>query len=132
MNIQTRILSELDFKHVELVFDASSPDFISSKSSHAGIIPDNPNESYSKETESGLKAVGIFVDEMPQTVITQVYNYKLDYVLLKGAESPVYIDNLRSSLDPDIRPGIGIIKVAKQGDAQQFVGSADVVLVEGE
>lgn len=132
MKKQTRILSELDFKHVELVFDASSPDYVSSKSSHAGIIPDNPNESYCREPESELKTVGIFVDEMPQTVITQVYNYKLDYVLLKGDESPVYIDNLRSSLDPDIRPGIGIIKMTKKDGAQLFMGSADVVLVEGE
>lgn len=128
---QTRILSKIDFEHVELVFDTNSPDYVCSKSSHAGIIPDNPDESYCKDQDSKTKTVGVFVDEMPQTVITQVYNYKLDYVLLKGSESAVYIDNLRNSLDPDIHPGIGIIKVADESEAQQFVGSADIVVLGG-
>ena len=54
--------------------------------------------------------VGIFADDMPQNIVTRVYNYRLDVVWLKGAESQVMIDNLRRTLDPDIRPGIQIVK----------------------
>ena len=54
--------------------------------------------------------VGVFVDEMPQNIVTHAYNYKLDYIQLHGNESPIYIDNLKNTLVPDILPNIKIIK----------------------
>ena len=47
---------------------------------------------------------------MPQNVVTHAYNYKLDYIQLHGNESPIYIDNLKNTLVPDILPNIKIIK----------------------
>jgi phosphoribosylanthranilate isomerase len=47
---------------------------------------------------------------MPQNIVTHAYNYKLDYIQLHGSESPIYIDNLRNTLVPDILPDIKIIK----------------------
>jgi phosphoribosylanthranilate isomerase len=57
---------------------------------------------------------------MPQTILTRVVNYKLDVVQLHGDESPVMIDNLRCTLDPDIRPGIEIMKTISIGEASDF------------
>ena len=50
---------------------------------------------------------------MPQNIITRVYNYQLDYVQLHGNEPRTTCDNLRSTIDPDIRPGIKIIKTIR-------------------
>ena len=61
--------------------------------------------------------VGIFADDMPQNIVTRVYNYGLDVVLLLGDESAVMIDNLRRTLDPDIRPGIRIVKAQSLEEA---------------
>ena len=47
---------------------------------------------------------------MAQNIVTRVFNYKLDIIQLHGHESPTLIRNLRLTLDPDIRPGIKIIK----------------------
>ena len=88
--------------------------------SRAGIIPDYSQErarrmarrevaEASEDAEQCLYA-GVFADDMPQNIVTRVYNYRLDVVWLKGAESQVMIDNLRRTLDPDIRPGIQIVK----------------------
>lgn len=96
---------------IELVFDRNSPYYIESVSSHAGTIPDRVKlDTFRSLDVEGLQRVGVFADEMPQTVLTQVYNYKLDYVQLNSDESVVYIDNLRSTLVPDIAPDIKIIK----------------------
>ena len=80
-----------------------------------------------------IKRVGVFSDDMPQNIITRIYNYNLDDVQLDGAESPVMIDNLRRSVDPDIRAGIKIIKtisVASAADLEQckaYEGHADLL-----
>ena len=44
--------------------------------------------------------VGVFVDDMPQNIVTRVYNYGLDYVQLHGDESRITCDNLRRTIDP--------------------------------
>ena len=100
-------------------FRPDSPDYVKMISSRAGIIPD-----YSEERLRSLRTVadeveqagekklrvGIFADDMPQNIVTRVYNYQLDVILLKGNESDVMIDNLRRTLDPDIHPGIRIVR----------------------
>jgi phosphoribosylanthranilate isomerase len=76
---------------------------------HAGIIPDKAPESNNQEKEVG-KRVGIFNDEMPQTIITRVVQYALDAIQLQGNETPTLIRNLRTTLNSDIHPGIQIWK----------------------
>ena len=85
---------------------------------HAGIIPDRAPQdhlqctsvpSVNGDLKSPLK-VGVFVDEMPQNIITRAVNFSLDIIQLHGHETPTLIRNLRRTLDPDIRPGIKVIK----------------------
>ena len=80
--------------------------------------------------------MGVFVDEMPQTIVTRVYNYSLDYIQLHGDETPTLIDNLRSTLVPDIVPEIKFIKafgistVADFAACEAFEGKADLLLFD--
>jgi phosphoribosylanthranilate isomerase len=73
---------------------------------------------------------------MPQNIVTRVVNYELDIVQLHGSESPVMIDNLRRTLDPDIHPGIQIMKalsIASEEDLkryQDYVGHVDYFLFD--
>ena len=112
-------------------FRPDSPDYVHMISSQAGIIPDYSEERLrslrkqaAEETSVGEAAeeklrVGIFADDMPQNIVTRVYNYGLDVVLLLGDESAVMIDNLRRTLDPDIRPGIRIVKAQSLEEAME-------------
>ena len=82
------------------------------------------------------KFVGVFVNDMPQNIVTAVYNYHLNYVQLHGDESPVMIDNLRRTLVPDIVPQIKIIKAISVSSAEdlkrceQYEGHVDLFLFD--
>ena len=99
-----RQVSELGVDYIGFIFWEHSPRNVTMIPTHAGIIPDRAGD-LSTLTFSPLK-VGVFVDEMPQNIITRVVNFGLDAVQLHGQESPTLIRNLRRTLDPDIRPGI--------------------------
>ena len=82
------------------------------------------------------KFVGVFVNDMPQNIITAVYNYHLSYVQLHGDESPVMIGNMRRTLAPDIVPQIKIIKAISVSSAEdlkcceQYEGHVDLFLFD--
>lgn len=86
--------------------------------------------------EQRPKLVGVFVNETQSNVITQVINYRLDYVQLHGTESPTYIDNLRKAIVPDILPDIKIIKAISVREAddvkrwRDYEGHADLLLFD--
>ena len=105
-NIQQVIA--LGVNMIGLIFWPKSPRYVQNISTNAGIIPDLKNPVIKDIND--VSYVGVFVDEMPQNVVTQAYNYKLDYIQLHGNESPIYIDNLKSTLVPDILPNVKIIK----------------------
>ena len=84
-------------------------DFVEMISSRAGIIPDYSSLGSRSKSDQVLR-VGIFQNDMPQSIVTRIYNDQLDYVQLDGSESPVMIDNLRRTLVPDVCSRIGIIK----------------------
>lgn len=115
-----RDVAELDIDMMGFNFWPRSKRFVRMISSEAGIMPDYSPErlDYAINADGTrhyvfpkrIKRVGLFVDEMPQTIVTYVYNYSLDYIQLHGSESPVMIENLRRTLDPDIAPGIKFIK----------------------
>ncbi|MBQ7424046.1 MAG: hypothetical protein IJV13_02345 [Prevotella sp.] len=103
-------------------FRKDSPDFVPMISAGAGIIPDYSQERLDilrgKDVEAKTEArVGLFADDMPQNIVTRVYNYNLDYVLLCGEESPVMIDNLKRTLIPDIQPDIKVLKFRGEVEA---------------
>lgn len=107
-NIQQVIA--LGVNMIGLIFWPKSPRYVQSFSTNAGIIPDLKNPAIKDISNPDASYVGVFVDEMPQNVVTHAYNYKLDYIQLHGNESPIYIDNLKNTLVPDILPNVKIIK----------------------
>lgn len=140
-----REVRQLGVDWIGLIFHPDSPRYVSQIRSRAGIIPDYSKfevqrlASKTHETKEQLrpvKRVGVFVDDMPQNIVTRVVNYSLDVIQLHGNESVVMIDNLRRTLDPDIRPGILFVKalpVKTAGDVQkykEYVGHVDYFLFD--
>lgn len=141
-----RDVAALDIDMMGFIFYPKSPRFVSLISSQAGIIPDYSPERLNMAVNADgkpgyifpkrIKRVGVFVDEMPQTIITYVYNYSLDYIQLHGKETPTLIDNLRRTLVPDLVPDIKVIKafgINSADDLQQceaYEGHADLFLFD--
>lgn len=134
-----RAVEELGVDMIGFIFLKQSKRYVQMISSNAGILPDHADERQNEvSTTIGHVPfrVGVFVDDMPQNIITRIYNYNLDYVQLHGEESAVMIDNLRRSVDPDIRKGLKIIKaisVADENDVKrwrEFEGHADMLLFD--
>ena len=132
-------VNELGIDMMGFIFYAKSPRYVKSINTHAGIIPNMANSKVKDSTETGTRLpekVGVFVNEMPQTVITHAYNYELDYLQLHGDESHVYIDNLKRTLVPDILPDVKIIKALSIREAddvkrwRQYEGHADMLLFD--
>ena len=113
-----RQVSELDIDLMGFIFWQKSSRYVRMISSKAGVLPDYSTERFRQlsegkpvvATENKPKRVGVFVDDMPQNIVTRIYNYNLDYVQLHGNESVVMIDNLVKTIDPDIHKNIKIIK----------------------
>ena len=135
-----REVSALDINWLGLIFWKNSPRYVAQIASRGGFIPDynsldgeTPKLGASQMVmpqENHPKRVGVFVDDMPQNIVTRVFNFNLDIVQLHGEESPVMIDNLRRTIDPDIRPGLQIAKtifVENEGDVSQYKDYEDVV-----
>jgi phosphoribosylanthranilate isomerase len=63
-----------------------------------------------KDFPSGIKRVGVFVNESTSTILSLVGKFSLDFVQLHGEESPRQCEELRTA-------GVGVIKVfALSGD----------------
>lgn len=123
-----RQVSELGIDWIGMIFWPKSPRYVTMVPSGAGIMPDwapdvqsdvnsqnGQNDKNSQVSQNVLdtqnrrpKRVGVFVDAMPQDIITHVVNFRLDLVQLHGHESPTLIQNLKATLS-DIRP-VSIIK----------------------
>ena len=122
-----RAVSALGIDMIGFVFWPDSPRYVRMISSQAGIIPDYSverlNKGRGKEEEPTdivrlPERVGVFVDDMPQSIVTRVFNYNLEYVQLHGEESRVMIENLRRTLEPDIKSGVKIIKALSIANAE--------------
>ncbi len=117
------------------IFHKDSPRCIKNTPSTAGNLPDYADEEICESLNGqSVERVGVFMDEMPQDIITQTYNYRLDYVQLMGEENPIYIENVRRTLVPDIVPEVKIIKaipISDEGSFRQtegYEGLVDVFL----
>lgn len=126
-----RDISALGVDMIGLIFYSPSPRYVQQFSSGAGIIPD-----YAPDMGKTPLRVGVFVDDMPQNIVTRVYNYKLDYIQLHGNEPRETLENLRATIDPDIKPKIKIIKAISVSSAEdikkykEYVGVADLFLFD--
>ena len=140
-----RAVEALGVDMVGFIFWKDSTRYVSMISANAGIIPDYAWDLTPRSSDFRLQTsdfiprtsrVGVFVDDMPQNIVTRVYNYKLDWVQLHGSESPVMIDNLKRTLIPDIKPDIKIIKaisVNTKEDVEkwrQYQGHVDMLLFD--
>lgn len=126
-----RDISALGVDMIGLIFYPPSPRYVQQFSSGAGIIPD-----YAPDMGKTPLRVGVFVDDMPQNIVTRVYNYKLDYIQLHGNEPRETLENLRATIDPDIKPKIKIIKAISVSSAEdikkykEYVEAADLFLFD--
>lgn len=126
-----RDISALGVDMIGLIFYPPSPRYVQQFSSGAGIIPD-----YAPDMGKTPLRVGVFVDDMPQNIVTRVYNYKLDYIQLHGNEPRETLENLRATIDPDIKPKIKIIKAISVSSVEdikkykEYVGAADLFLFD--
>lgn len=109
-------VAQLDIDWMGFIFYPKSPRYVRQISSKAGLIPDYSSLREGAELKQ-LKRVGVFVDDMPQNIVTRIVNYRLDIVQLHGNENVVMIDNLRRTVDPDIHKGIKIMKVLNVSSA---------------
>ncbi len=138
-----REVAALGVDMLGFIFYPKSPRYVQMISSHAGIIPDYSEErlreASQKEERVKVKRpfrVGVFVDDMPQNIVTRVYNYDLDYIQLHGNEPRETCENLRATLDPDIKKGIQIIKAISVSTAddilkyKEYVGAVDLFLFD--
>mgnify|MGYP003175732798 FL=1 len=122
-----RDISALGVDMIGLIFYPPSPRYVQQFSSGAGIIPD-----YAPDMGKTPLRVGVFVDDMPQNIVTRVYNYKLDYIQLHGNEPRETLENLRATIDPNIK----IIKAISVSSAEdinkykEYVGAADLFLFD--
>ena len=131
-----RAIMQLNVDWIGLNFIASDPRYVSQIQSRAGIIPDYSSLlTLNHDVDAGkVKRVGVFADDMPQTIVTRVYNYSLNLVQLDGDESPTMIRNLRATLQPDIQPNIQVIKTIRVSceddlaQCAQYEGVADYLL----
>ena len=131
-----REVSQLGVDMIGMIFYPKSPRYVEMQSSHAGIIPDYVKEDINIKSAKSPARVGVFVDDMVQNIVTRVVNYHLDYIQLHGNEPREMCENLRLTLDPDIRPGIKIIKAISVSDAsdiqkyKEYVGAVDLFLFD--
>ncbi|MDD7318256.1 MAG: phosphoribosylanthranilate isomerase [Prevotellaceae bacterium] len=145
-----RAVSDLHIDMIGFIFCPQSPQFVRMISARSGIVPDYSEERFralkknkTKDSEDDNftashtpKRVGVFMDDMPQNIITRIYNYNLDYVQLHGEESSILIDNLKMSVVPDIHKELKVIKAISITDNKDFEkwreykGHADMLLFD--
>lgn len=114
---------------IGLDFNVHSLNYVPLVNSYAGIIPDYAVDFYKrmktgdvhKPESKGFAFVGAFENNMMQEVVMRIYNHQLDYVELRGAESPVFIENLRNSVVPDIRKNLHVLKKMPISSVDDFL-----------
>lgn len=115
-NIAGIISSSADI--VGLDFRSGAPNHIRMVSSGSGLMPDSVRKFFSLGAGQACRGAGQkwpalcgeFEDSMFQDIVTRIYVYKLSSVQLCGGESPVMVENLKRTVDPDIRPGLKVLK----------------------
>lgn len=135
-------LGELPVSWAGYVFDRDDPRYVALHHEHSGIVPDRAIKASAGDAthavhgaQKALRA-GWFTNTMPQTLITNVVQYELDVAVLAGEEKPLLIDNLRSTLQPELRPGLLFVKRIKVScaddvrQADDYSGVADYLLFE--
>ncbi len=107
-----------------------NPDFIGfvfAQKSKRYVDPEGAAKLKAK-LNKGIKAVGVFVNESPETVADLLNRGTIDIAQLHGSEDEEYISKLRSLTD---KPLIKAIKVQSKADIEAAdESSADYVLLD--
>ena len=132
-----RAVAALGIDFLGFIFYPQSPRYTRKAIPETELIADTATTARHDDIECRKpQRVGVFVDEMPQTIITHIYNDQLGYVQLHGHELPEMIDNLKRTVIPDIRHSLKVIKafsIAKPDDLLQtkaYEGVADLFLFD--
>lgn len=123
---------------IGLIFYPKSPRYVQMINSGSGLLPDRASTEYNgiAADSDRPQIVGVFVDDMPQNIITRVVNYNLDYVQLHGNETPELIQNLKATIVPDIRHQLKLIKAISISSAtdiaicSKYEGLVDMFLFD--
>ena len=116
---------------IGMVFYPQSPRYVQMVRSRAGSMPD-----YSRERLDQLQR---HLDDGAAPMQKPAHVPRVgvfDYVQLHGDESRITCDNLRRTIDPDIRPGLRIIKAIPVADARdidrwrEYDGAVDMLLFD--
>ncbi len=109
---------------VGLQFAKDKPHRMSMLHRDAGILPDEADADYSSLSSEGEEnapsLVGMFSTEGAQLIVTAVYNYCLDAIQIDADCGEVLLRNLLSTIVPDIRPRLDIIKSFQISSAADF------------
>lgn len=108
--------------HVGMVFINGYQRHVAMSPSLSGLLPDNAcgNLGGNAPKINMPLRVGVFADEMAQNVITRTYNYGIDMVQFDGNEPPVYIENLRRTIVPDIRSRLLVCKTIQMSHSSDL------------
>jgi len=101
------------------IYYPKSPRYINAPGHSNGFQLLNQNDKQHKSLH-----VGVFVNEMPQNIITAVYNDQLDAIQLHGNEPATEISNLRATLVPDVRKQLLFIKAISINNADDIARCA--------
>lgn len=117
-----RAVASLPIDMMGFIFYPKSSRYVGMSPSHTGLLPDRADEALGGAVGQGrhIYKVGVFVDAMPQDIITHVVSFGLDAVQLHGSETPTLIRNLRQTIVPDLRQRITVIKAISIGSAADF------------
>ena len=132
-----RAVAALDIDFLGFIFYPQSPRYTRKAIPETELIADTATTARHDDIEwRKPQRVGVFVDEMPQTIIAHIHNDQLDYVQLHGHELPEMIDHLKRTVIPDIRHSLKVIKafsISKPDDLLQtkaYEGIADLFLFD--
>lgn len=132
-----RAVAALDIDFLGFIFYPKSPRYTPKAIPEAELIADTATTARHDNIEwRKPQRVGVFVDEMPQTIITHIYNDQLGYVQLHGHELPEMIDHLKRAVISDNRHSLKVIKafsISKPDDLLQtkaYEGIADLFLFD--
>lgn len=120
-------IEKLPIDMYDLNFCKDHPSSVYMHSSDTGMLPDyavNPLKNRTVDVKPNWQVrIGTFEDEMPQNIITRVYNFNLRGIQLNGNDTPTMCENLKLTLVPDLCPELLIIKriaVNKPGDIEVY------------
>lgn len=132
-----RAVAALGIDFLGFIFYPQSPRYTRKAIPETELIADTATTARHDDIEwRKPQRVGVFVDEMPQTIIAHIHNDQLDYVQLHGHELPEMIDHLKRTVIPDIRHSLKVIKafsISKPDDLLQtkaYEGIADLFLFD--